>query len=238
MFKTLIDRFTSGRDPSRLPLILEYVTSQSVLQNTANPSGAAGGLGLGEPKFNIDETAFTGSWGRPQRVRHTPTFHLTPTNIFIKDGPALRTTALITLSNWFISQNNASYVTSTLWPMIELDLNYVSTYWNQATFDLWEELYGQSFFTTAVQHRALREGVALATTLGQSGSSISNWASAADGVLCFLQVRMLLLAAEPIADLTQVVLELHLLFDYCQHLRRTLRARCEHAPWLHSHLLF
>lgn len=71
VFKALIDRFVDGRDPSRLPLILQYVQSQSKLQNLDNPSGAARGLGLGEPKFEINETAFTGSWGRPQ-VRRCP----------------------------------------------------------------------------------------------------------------------------------------------------------------------
>ncbi|EJD49662.1 glucoamylase [Auricularia subglabra TFB-10046 SS5] len=169
VFKALIDRFVDGRDASRLPLLLQFVSSQSAIQNLDNRSGAARGAGLGEPKFEINQTAFNGDWGRPQR-----------------DGPALRATALITLSNYFLSKNNASFVTSTLWPMIQLDLNYVATYWNQPTFDLWEEVNGQSFFTTAVQHRALREGIALAQTLGTTGS-VATWSTQASNVLCYLQ---------------------------------------------------
>ncbi|KAF8076938.1 hypothetical protein FPV67DRAFT_439223 [Lyophyllum atratum] len=55
-----------------------------------------------------------------------------------RDGPALRANALFTWGNYLISQNNQSYVSDTLWPVIE----------------------STSFFTTAVQHRAFRQGIA------------------------------------------------------------------------------
>lgn len=57
-----------------------------------------------------------------------------------RDGPALRATALITYANWFLAKGNSSYVTSTLWPVIKLDCDYVAKYWNQTGFDLWEEV--------------------------------------------------------------------------------------------------
>lgn len=53
-------------------------------------------------------------------------------------------------------------------------------------FDLWEEINSSSFFTTAVQHRALREGYALASTLDVT-SSVSSYPTQADNILCFLQ---------------------------------------------------
>jgi glucoamylase len=56
----------------------------------------------------VNETAFEGSWGRPQR-----------------DGPALRATALSTYATYLLSHSNTSYVSSTLYPVIEKDLNYV-----------------------------------------------------------------------------------------------------------------
>ena len=112
---------------------------------------------------------FTGSWGRPQR-----------------DGPALRATALITLANHFISKGNMTFAQDTLWPMITLDLNYVAQYWNQTTFDLWEEVSSSSFFTTAVQHRSLREGIALAQEIGNT-ANVATWETQASNVLCFLQ---------------------------------------------------
>ena len=58
-----------------------------------------------------------------------------------------------------------------------------------ASFDLWEEVNSSSFFTTAVQHRALREGAALATAIGQT-SVVSGYTTQADNLLCFLQVSL------------------------------------------------
>jgi hypothetical protein len=43
-----------------------------------------------------------------------------------------------------------------------------------------------SFWTTAVQHRALREAIALANKVGQTGS-VSTWTTQAGNILCFLQ---------------------------------------------------
>lgn len=85
VFKTLVDMFKNG-DSALLDVIEEYISAQAYIQTVSNPSGDfSGGTGLGEPKFNADETAFTGSWGRPQR-----------------DGPALRATALISFGQWLI----------------------------------------------------------------------------------------------------------------------------------------
>lgn len=114
VFKALIDQFTSGEDTTLRNLIDSFTSSQGRLQQVSNPSGTVSTGGLGEPKFNIDESAFTGSWGRPQR-----------------DGPALRATAIITYANWLLDNSNSTYVTQTLWPIIKLDLDYVQNNWNQ-----------------------------------------------------------------------------------------------------------
>lgn len=82
------------------------------------------------------------------------------------------------------SPASASYVSSTLLPIIEADLNYVQAYWNRSGFDLWEEVRGSSFFTTAVQHRALVEGAAF---FADAGRPRPTYATSADSVLCFLQ---------------------------------------------------
>ena len=94
---------------------------------------------------------------------------------------------MITYANHLLSQSNGTFVTQTLWPIIENDLNYVQNNWNQSTFDLWEEIDSSSFFTTAVQHRSLREGATLATAIGQTGV-VSGYNAQADNLLCFLQV--------------------------------------------------
>ncbi|KAH9974392.1 glucoamylase [Lactifluus volemus] len=169
VFKVIVDRVTSGRDPDLFGQIVNFTAAEAELQQTTNPSGTVFTGGLGEPKFDIDGTAFTGSWGRPQR-----------------DGPALRSTTWIAYANWLLRLGNHTIVADVLWPVIKLDLDYVATWWNQTTFDLWEEVRSSSFFTSAVQHRALREGAALAAQLGQT-TSADTYTTQATNVLCFLQ---------------------------------------------------
>jgi hypothetical protein len=176
--------------------------------------------GLGEPKFNIDGSAFTGAWGRPQR-----------------DGPALRATSIITYANWLIKNGNTSYVTSKLWPMIQLDLNYVQNNYQNQGFDLWEEVNSMSFFTTAVQHRSLREGILLANTLGQT-SVVSGWTTAANGALCLLQVRCPPISVR-LREMLTAYLELLEPFrqlHHCEHGWRSLRQGLEHAAGLDPHV--
>ncbi|KAJ7264437.1 glucoamylase G2 [Mycena haematopus] len=167
VFKVIIDQFTSGQDTTLLGQIQNFIKAETNLQQVSNPSGTITTGGLGEPKFNVNGTAFTGPWGRPQR-----------------DGPALRSTSIITYANWLLKNTTASNVLTTLWPAIKLDLDYVAANWNQTGFDLWEEIDSSSFFTTAVQHRSLRQGAALATALGQDAST---YTAQADNILCFLQ---------------------------------------------------
>ena len=51
------------------------------------------------------------------------------------DGPALRSTAIITYADWLLANGNGtSYVQNTLWPIIKLDLDYVENNWNQSTY--------------------------------------------------------------------------------------------------------
>ncbi|KAJ5150854.1 uncharacterized protein N7482_010106 [Penicillium canariense] len=168
--KVLIDQFKNG-DTDLLGVIEEYISSQAYIQTVSNPSGTLSTGGLGEPKFYVDETAYTGSWGRPQR-----------------DGPALRATALIAFGQWLIKliQDNGytTQATNIVWPIVRNDLSYVTQYWNSSGYDLWEEVSGESFFTTAVQHRALVEGSKFAS---QVGSSCSFCDLQAPQVLCFLQ---------------------------------------------------
>ncbi|KAJ5444026.1 Glycoside hydrolasefamily 13 [Penicillium daleae] len=163
----LVDRFIAG-DSSLESVIQQYITAQAKLQTVSNPSGSlSDGSGLAEPKFNVDETAFTGAWGRPQR-----------------DGPALRATALIAYGNQLLSKGKESVVKSNIWPIVSNDLNYVAQYWNQTGFDLWEEVQGSSFFTVAAQHRALVEGSTFAKALGETCDGCD---SQAPQILCFLQ---------------------------------------------------
>jgi len=105
--KMLIDEFILG-NTALLPTIWDYVHAQAKLQTVSNPSGTflPEGLGLGEPKFQVDGTRFNGAWGRPQR-----------------DGPALRAIALMTFSNWLIDNGQKSTAKTIIWPIISNDLS-------------------------------------------------------------------------------------------------------------------
>ncbi|TWU78582.1 hypothetical protein ED733_004072 [Metarhizium rileyi] len=165
-FKLLIELFVAG-NKSLQPKIEQYIAAQAHLQGVTNPSGGPDTGGLGEPKFHVDLTAFTGSWGRPQR-----------------DGPPLRATSLTIYANWLVSNGAHSEAANTIWPIIAKDLAYTVQYWNRTGFDLWEEVKGSSFFTLSASYRALVEGAALAKTLGKQCSDCE---SNAPRVLCFLQ---------------------------------------------------
>ncbi|KAF5020269.1 hypothetical protein F66182_7703 [Fusarium sp. NRRL 66182] len=165
-YKVLVERFIHG-DKSLQRKIDEYVSAQAKLQGVTNPSGSPESGGLGEPKFHANLTAFTGSWGRPQR-----------------DGPPLRATALTLYANWLVSHGDRSKALNKVWPVIEKDLAYTTKFWNRTGYDLWEEVNGSSFFTLSASHRALVEGAALAKKLGKLCPSC---AASAPKILCFLQ---------------------------------------------------
>ncbi|MGZ3724648.1 MAG: glycoside hydrolase family 15 protein [Pseudobdellovibrio sp.] len=122
----------------------------------------AGALtGLGEPKFYVDGRPYDLPWGRPQN-----------------DGPALRALTLIKYAKSKIDDGQTDYVKQNLYDsqlpshsIIKADLEYVASQWQNPSFDLWEEVLGDHFFTLAAQKSALEQGAQLAQTLGDSGAS-------------------------------------------------------------------
>ncbi|EAU86122.2 glucoamylase [Coprinopsis cinerea okayama7 len=167
VFKGITERYIRGEDDSLRGRIDDFVAAQATLQGVTSPSGGPNTGGLGEPKFNIDFTAFTGGWGRPQH-----------------DGPALRAIALINYANHLVDTDNSTWATERVWPVIKKDLDYTAKNWNYTGFDLWEEVATSSFFTSAVQLRALKEGVTLADRLQQNSAP---YVEQVERVHCFLQ---------------------------------------------------
>lgn len=117
--------------------------------------------GLGEPKFYVDGRPYDLAWGRPQN-----------------DGPGLRALTLIRLARIKLVQGQTEYVRNVLYDgkipthsVIKADLEYVSHHWQEANFDLWEEVLGEHFYTLMGQQAALVEGAALARDLGDIGAS-------------------------------------------------------------------
>nr|XP_018260400.1 uncharacterized protein I303_07318 [Kwoniella dejecticola CBS 10117]OBR82558.1 hypothetical protein I303_07318 [Kwoniella dejecticola CBS 10117] len=146
-------------------LIRAYIKSQKQIQNTPNPSGDLYDGGLNEPKFHVDGSPFTGSWGRPQR-----------------DGPALRALSLIPYAHFLLDRGHPAdhqYVKSNLYDpeqvrspgrVIKNDLEEVANGWGKSGFDLWEEVNGFHFFTLIVSMRSLQAGASLAFRLNDTGA--------------------------------------------------------------------
>jgi len=107
--------------------------------------------GLGEPKFNMDGTAFNDPWGRPQ-----------------DDAPAEEASSLIDYASALlragrIDQAKALY--GDFATGIKGDLEYVSHHWQETSFDVWEEVKAHHFDTQMAQRTALLEGAWLADQL-------------------------------------------------------------------------
>lgn len=168
---TLVTLYASDTTSSfhkYLPIIEAYASFSQQIQHTPNPSGDFSDLsGLGEPKFNVDGSAYTENWGRPQR-----------------DGPPLRAITLMHYLKAFNATHPALWTADGQNPFADLyggslpsnstikaDMEYVSHFWQESGFDLWEEVDGMHFFTAIVQLRALREGAELARTFNDFGAS-------------------------------------------------------------------
>lgn len=117
--------------------------------------------GLGEPKFHVDGSAYNEPWGRPQN-----------------DGPALRALSLIHFAKILINEGHLDLVKDRFYSLklhrggvIKRDLEFVSHQWRAPSFDLWEEVKGDHFYTRMVQRRALLEGADFANTMGDRGAA-------------------------------------------------------------------
>lgn len=107
---------------------------------------------LGEPKYNVDGSVFTGPWGRPQN-----------------DGPALRARTMILWAYQLLNdrQNDQVHFLTKIGGPIRRDLDYTMSHWPDPSFDVWEEVKGDHFFTRLSQAKALIIGANLYKRLGE-----------------------------------------------------------------------
>lgn len=106
-------------------------------------------VGVGEPRYNVDGTANLDPWGRPQN-----------------DGPALRASLFIRFSRYLISTGREGLVREKVWPVIQRDLDYVGEQIYAPSFDLWEEVKGDHFYTRVTARAALFSGSEMARDVG------------------------------------------------------------------------
>ncbi|HXH30198.1 MAG TPA: glycoside hydrolase family 15 protein [Bacteriovoracaceae bacterium] len=147
--RSLIDYYELKKDPAIKKMIFTWIDAEIHRQNLPTLTG------LGEPKFNVDGSGYTGPWGRPQN-----------------DGPALRALAIIKFARILLKEGNQDYVIKKLFhgtvsnqSVIQKDLDYTVAEWKKPSFDLWEEEQGMHFYTLLAQHTALQEGGKLAHDL-------------------------------------------------------------------------
>ncbi|MGZ3723418.1 MAG: glycoside hydrolase family 15 protein, partial [Bdellovibrionales bacterium] len=146
-------------------LTMEVISDRTLMQNYIDISirhqNEPAKSGLGEPKFNVDGTSYTGDWGRPQN-----------------DGPALRAMTAIKFAQQLLSEGKQDYVRAKLYSaqmpahsLIKTDLEYIAHNWQAKNFDLWEEVFGRHFYTLLAQKTALNMGADLADQLGDGGAA-------------------------------------------------------------------
>ncbi|KAK9474596.1 Six-hairpin glycosidase-like protein [Dipodascopsis tothii] len=152
--RALVDEYAATGDERLRQVLDDYLATSRTVQHASNPSGDFWSGGLGEPKFEVDGTAFEGHWGRPQR-----------------DGPPLRALTMMAYMRALVQVQGGELADyAAVYDMIKPDLEYTSHTWASPGFDLWEEVDGLHFFTAMVQYKALRAGQALAAELGDDGA--------------------------------------------------------------------
>lgn len=115
---------------------------------------------LGEPKFNVNGTLWTGEWSRPQN-----------------DGAAYQAITLTHIANIFLNEGQKDFVIQNIYDphnpasILKANLEYTAANWGTRTIGPWEELLGFHFSVQAVQRRALLDGAALATRLEDPGAA-------------------------------------------------------------------
>lgn len=174
--------------------IVKYLNNSALLQRVPNPSGQGVGgsdpqlKGLGEPKFEVDSTAFTGSWGRPQNdgapLRLIASFH------FLKRLAAQSTKldeliANLETPNLYFQDEDSLFET-----LIRNDLEFLVQNWEVDSFDLWEEVKGRHFFTSLVQLSATQLGLQYMKTHGKEKDPlVGKLQQASNGLNSFLTLE-------------------------------------------------
>lgn len=154
-YRAIVDYYELTRDPKIKKMIFTWIEAEAYRQKQPTFTG------LGEPKYMVDGSGYTGGWGRPQN-----------------DGPGLRAVAMIKFARILLQEGEQDYVLKVLYhgvlpadSVIKKDLEYTAHNWRDPSFDLWEEEMGMHFYTLMAQHTALQEGAKLARELRDNAAA-------------------------------------------------------------------
>tara|TARA_Y100000817_G_scaffold4998_1_gene4321 strand:- start:12117 stop:13268 length:1152 start_codon:yes stop_codon:yes gene_type:complete len=135
VMRTIVDMYNVTKDPVYFQSIINYIENESKIQKLETKTG------LGEPKYNINCTAYNGPWGRPQN-----------------DGPALRGIILFQLID-LIYYKYETLIHQLILPIIQKDLEYILNNYRKVSYDIWEENKGWHFYTRMVQAKFMKEAL-------------------------------------------------------------------------------
>lgn len=158
VMRTITELYLKSEDSAQKAylygIMVDYVSFVEKIQSQPMLNGVNI---LGEPKFNVNGTLWTGQWSRPQN-----------------DGAAYQAIALTRLANIFLDEGKDQsdellskiYHASNLNSLLKANLEYCAGVWPAKSVNAWEELSGDHFSVRIVQRSALLEGAALATRVG------------------------------------------------------------------------
>ena len=86
----------------------------------------------------------------------------------------MRAITLMQFTLALIRDNQAALAHQALVPVIDKDIQYIVANWKNPTCDLWEEVYGDQFYTRMVQRRALVDAAKLSSFLSLDKTSLMN----------------------------------------------------------------
>ena len=133
VMRVFIDLYKKTKKDIYFIKIINYINNCAEIQEINTLTG------LGEPKVNIDGSAYNDPWGRPQN-----------------DGPALRGLDMLRLYD-LLKESHKKIAECLILPIIEKDLLYILENATVPCFDLWEEIIGWHFYTRVVQYKFLKE---------------------------------------------------------------------------------
>ncbi|KAI0301059.1 Six-hairpin glycosidase-like protein [Multifurca ochricompacta] len=171
---------------------LAPATKKTLLHDTTGPEAGAdiGVVAAVIPDPNHPE--FSVYWLRDACLVYHP--WLNELTVFgdtsLRDGPPFRASVLLKYAEWLAKpeQKNGTWVADVLWPKLNLDLQWISSHWNETSWDLWwPPVWCGSYWTASLQYRALRGGARLGRAIGRGLDVVDEYDSRASLILDYLQ---------------------------------------------------
>jgi glucoamylase len=144
----LYEESSGSQKAMYLRRFLDFVDFSALIQTTSN---------LGKPKFEVNGQPYTAPWCEPQY-----------------DGPALRAITMMAFAQTLTKEGHGDIVRTKILPVLTKDIAIVKSAWRNTSCDLWEEIYGDHFYTRMVQRRAMFEAEKIANLINQDAGSLQS----------------------------------------------------------------